>query len=100
MKNHIVNFCIEKPNELEAGRINYEEESMEAYEEEGNSKEGKEEIANEEDVNKRKEVVISSDGEEGNKLKSIKILNMKKNDNKISEIYTIKKWYPLHRINI
>ena len=62
MKNHIVNFCIENPNELEAGRINYEEESMEAYEEEGNSKEGKEEIANEEDGNKRNEVVTSSDG--------------------------------------
>ena len=65
----------------------YEEESMEGYEEEGTSKEGKEERGNE-DGNKSQEeergkeqscVVGSSDAEEGNKITSIWKIKIWKN---------------------
>jgi len=78
LTNYANKLCIEKPNELLAGIMNYGEESMEAYEEEGKSTEAEEEDEDDENESTKEErtkekscVVISSDVDEGKKVKWI-----------------------------
>ena len=55
MRNNIIKLCIEKPDALVKEGINYVQESMEAYEEEGKRKEGKEERGHADDGTKSTE---------------------------------------------